>query len=306
MTALRHVARAAQTAYPGRTPRRLQLKARMMLAGLRHRAGVAALTDMPPGSAAARQLAERPDLLGALIWPYQNAGWDAGQRIARITAHYREIDRLGPPFPFSVDERLVLADLGDRHPGTRLVLDQPRWFVREGGLTLNLFVDDFRAYSLAFSLWREAGGGLIVYIGGLQGRNSDGALDLYRDLTRAFHGIRPRDLLIECLRMLARHWGAAGIEAVSDAARHHNHPYFGASQGTKDGQDYDLIWADRGGAPIAGGSHGLPLASDRRSMEDIKPNKRSMYRQRYAFLDTLEAEMTAGLAGLTPVRFVDR
>lgn len=304
MAFLRTVLGSARTTFPGSRPATWVLRARLMQAGLRHRDRLAPMLAAPAGSSLHRQMAEQRDFLGLLIWPYQNAGWDTAERLDRVTAHHAEIDRLGPPLGFAVTERLVLADLGDIHPGAALVLDQPHWFIREGGLTLNLFVGNFRAYSLSFSFFRHDRA-LAVYIGGLQGRNDDRALDLYRDMTRSFHGIRPRDMLIECLRMLARHWGVTEIHAVSDAARHHRHPYFGALQGKQTGQDYDLIWQDRGGAPIAGGSHRLPLAAERRPIDEIKPNKRSMYRQRYAFLDTLEVGMTAGLARLTPAPVVD-
>ena len=304
MAFLRTVLGSARTTFPGTRPATWVLRARLVRAALGNRDRLAPMLAAPQGSSLCRQMAGQPDFLGALIWPYQNAGWDTAERLDRISAHHAEIDRLGPPLGFAVTERLVLADLGDIHPGAALVLDQPHWFIREGGLTLNLFVGSFRAYSLSFSFFRHDGA-LAVYIGGVQGRNDDRALDLYRDLTRAFHGIRPRDLLIECLRMLARHWGVAEIHAVSDAARHHRHPYFGALQGKQTGQDYDLIWQDRGGVPIAGGSHRLPLGAERRAIEDIKPNKRSMYRQRYAFLEALETGMTARLAGLTPVPVVD-
>jgi len=112
-------------------------------------------------------------MIGALLWPYLSASFEAEERLARIVAHYAVIDTLGPPFPFDCDERLVLVDLGEVLPGLRLVLDQPIWFLREGGLVLNLFIDSFRAFSIAFSLRREADGELTAWIGGIQGRNRD-------------------------------------------------------------------------------------------------------------------------------------
>lgn len=250
-----------------------------------------------------RIAAERPNVLvGPLVWPYLCAGWTASERLMRLHAHYRVIDRLGVPFPFSADEKLILADLTDLHSGLRIVLDQPQWFMREGGLTLNLFVGDFRAYSLAFSLG-DGAQGIDCMIGSIQGRNSDEATAIYRDLTKAAHGLRPRDLLIEVLRILCRHWQVSRLLAVRDSERHHRHPFFGGKAVAP--QDYDAIWQDRGGHLADEYFYELPIVSERRADEDIKPNKRSLYRRRYRFLDQLEADIPAGLAVAQPVQFRD-
>ncbi|TCM78969.1 VirK/YbjX family protein [Rhodovulum steppense] len=303
MSSLLIVRRTAQELFPGHSPAQVTLRAKMLLAAARRRSSLRPLLNAAPGSCAHILIAERPEMLGALLWPYQNATWPAAKRFDRILAHCREIDRLGPPFPFSTGERLVLADLGAHHPGCRLVLDQPKWFMREGGLTLNLFVDSFRAYSLAFSLFRNGAGELCAYIGALQGRNTDNALDLYRDLTRALFGIRPRDFLIETLRMLARRFGIAELHAVSDAARHHRHPFFGAK--TIAPQDYDTVWLERGGTQVSDDTFALPVSSGRRPLDEIKAKKRSLYRQRYGFLDALEEEIAHTLPSVRPVRFPD-
>lgn len=250
-------------------------------------------------------LDERPAVvLGLLVWPYLCASWSVSERMARLTAHYRILDGFGPPFPFSVNARLILIDLSDVYPGLRIVLDQPQWFIREGGLTLNLFVDDFRAYSLAFSLSDHPDGGIDCLIGSLQGRSTDEAMDLYRDLTKATHGLRPRDLLIEICRILCRHWQVRRLMGVRDAQRHHRHAFFGAK--TMAPQDYDAIWQDRGGVPEDDGFYRLPIDSERRADEEIKPNKRSLYRRRYRFLDMLESELPKHLLAATPVVFADR
>ena len=283
----------------------LKLRLRVYLAALTNRRQFSALAqDASPALQLMAQ--ERPAVLaGPLVWPYLCADWDADERLRRIQAHYRIVDRLGAPFPFSADERLVLAELDETYPGLRIVLDQPKWFMREGGLTLNLFVDDFRAYSLAFSFSDSADGqGIDCLIGAIQGRNTDEAADLYRDLTKAAHGLRPRDFLIELCRILCRHWNVQNLLAVRDSERHHRHPFFGGKKIAP--QDYDAIWQDRGGALADRHFYHLPIESERRDENDIKPNKRSLYRRRYKFLDELETEIPLTLPKLAPVRFADR
>lgn len=283
----------------------LKLRLRVRLAALANRRRFADLARQP--SPSLQMIAdERPAVLaGPLVWPYLCAAWDADARLQHLQAHYRILDELGAPFPFSADERLVLADLDETYPGLRIVLDQPKWFMREGGLTLNLFVNDFRAYSLAFSFSDSAGGqGIDCLIGAIQGRNTEEAADLYRDLTKAAHGLRPRDFLIEICRILCRHWDVQNLLAVRDSERHHRHPFFKDKKIAP--QNYDAIWQDRGGELADAHFYRLPIASERRDESDIKPNKRSLYRRRYRFLDELETNIPRALPQLAPVSFADR
>lgn len=294
---------ASGRAFPGWSPSRVLGRARMVAGALRAMPVWRKMLTGSPSASARTLLAERPEVLGAAIWPYQNATWNARTRLRRIAEHCLAVDSLGDPFVFSTQERIVLADLGARHPDFRLVMDQPIWFMREGGLTLNLFVGSFRAFSIAFSFQRDPDGDLSVYVGAIQGRRTEDALDLYRTLTRSLHGIRPRDFLLECLRMLCRAVGVERLEAVSDAARQHNHAYFG---GSKDiASDYDTIWTERGGIRTSPGTFEIPVQGVRRPLDEVKANKRSLYRQRYEFLDELEAEIARTLPTLRPVVFAD-
>lgn len=299
------VLRAVKDVAPAGQPGSAKLRLKLGMAAARHAPALAGLAGTR-SPALRRMMRDRPQALaGPLIWPYLCAAWDADERMRRIAAHYRAVDDLGAPFPFAADERLVLADLSGLYPDFRIVLDQPPWFMREGGLTISLFVGDFRAYSLAFSLGASAEGtGTDCLIGAIQGRNDDEAADLYRDLTKAAHGLRPRDLLIEICRILCRHWQVRALFGVADAHRHHRHPFFGTK--TMALQDYDAIWRDRGGAPENDHFFRLPLQSERRADDEIKPNKRSLYRRRYRFLDRLEDEIPANLPSLAPQRFADR
>lgn len=256
----------------------------------------------PPGSALGRLLAQRPETIGAAAWPFQCLEWDAAQRLARIRGHFAAIDRLGPPLGFAADERLVLFDAGELQKGVRIVLDQPPWFMREGQLTLNIFHREFRAFSLAFSLW-DAGDGLETVIGAVQGRSSPHALALYREITKNFHGMRPRDLLIDLFRMLCRELGVRTILAVSDACRIHRSPYFGTAKGAQILADYDEIWEERGGRRVSQAFFELPVAAPQRDIDEVPPKKRAMYRKRYEMLSRIEAELRGRFRDLEPVRF---
>lgn len=126
-----------------------------------------------------------------------------------------------------------------------LVLDRAAWLAREGLLTLSLFKNEYRAFTVSFSLlgFPES----ELFIGGLQGRQSDQALSLYRDLTKDFDGMRPRDFMLEMLRLVAIRIGIRHIYAVADDHKIWRHEYFGSKQ--MPGLSYDDVWLERGGHP---------------------------------------------------------
>lgn len=294
---------SARDIFPGATPGNLVWRARFLSAGLRERALAGQMLHAPEGSALQRILRERPQTMGVLIWPYQCASWDRPERLRRVLGHYAVVDRLGAPFGFSTEERLVLADLGEVHEGLMIVLDQPKWFLREGGFAINLFVGNFRAFSIAFSLCDAADGRRTATIGGLQGRRRDDILDLYREMTKTMFGLRPRDLLIEAFRILCRYMKVDDLKAVAEASRFQNHPYF--RKKPKLSQNYDEVWEDRGGVRSSPDFYDIPIAPDRRDLSDVKPNKRPMYRRRFEFIDELETRMMRDIPDLKPVQFVD-
>ena len=156
---------------------------------------------------------------------------------------------MGQPLDFPVDGQLRLLDLNDIRAGFHVVLDQPRWFMREGQFAINLFLNETRLYSLVFSLFRD-GEVSAAFVGAIQGRDIEGILDEYRNLTKAAHGMRPRDLLIELFRMFGETIGLKHILAVSDEHRQHRSNYYGKNALSKLSGDYNEIWQNRGGTRI--------------------------------------------------------
>lgn len=290
-----------QAAFKGKSLSVYRFKLKMFAAGVRHRDAVKGIQSAAPGTALQRALSERLQLMGLLVWPYQCATWDAKTRLARFQAHYAEVDRIGAPLNFATEDKVVLTTLDEMFPGLRVVLHQPLWLMREGGLTISLFENDMLLFSLTFSLFQDESGNRCALIGGCQGRNVDGIMDTYRDMTKALHGLRPRDFLMECFGILCRTINVKLTYAVSDKERHRRHPFF--NQQGDFPQDYDVAWQERGGVATADGLFKFPENPARRDIEDIKPKKRSLYRKRYAFLEELEARITKDFATLTPIQF---
>lgn len=242
------------------------------------------------------------DCIGVVQWPYLSRCWEAPQRLEVVASHF---EVLAGQFPALLllgrDESLTLCELSSHSPGCRLVLDRPIWFKREGELVLNLFQSDLRVASLAFSLCRSQGE-VCLFIGAVQGIHkgidSETSLAIYRDLTKDFEGLRPRSLLLEGLKCLARTLGVAHLYAVSDACRHHRHTYFGSDKGQDLAANYDVIWLEHGAiASHHADFFALPLAAAQRAEQDIPAKKRAMYRRRQALLDNVFARLQAALPG---------
>lgn len=242
------------------------------------------------------------DCIGVVQWPYLSKCWEAPHRLEVVASHF---EVLAGQFPALLllgrDESLTLCELASYSPGCRLVLDRPIWFKREGELVLNLFQGDLRVASLAFTLCRDQGG-LSMFIGAVQGIHkgidSETSLAIYRDLTKDFEGLRPRSLLLEALKCLARMLGVAHLYAVSDACRHHRHPYFGSDKAQDLAANYDVIWQENGAtASNRDDFFTVPLAPAQRAEQDIPAKKRAMYRRRQALLDDVFIRLQAALPG---------
>ena len=268
-----------------------RLRSKFVRSALRHGQAASRLQQATAHSPLGKLIQEWPDTVGYLLWPYQCAAWNASERLARIEEHLAVLHKL-PGLQLAPEDKLILADLESISPDVCLVIDRAKWLSREGLLTLSLFKGDFRAFTMSFSLfnWPE----LEIFIGGIQGRQGEDVLSLYRDLTKDFHGTRPRDFLLEAMRLFAISIGAKHIYAVAEAYKISRHDYFGR-RGAH-GLFYDEIWQERGGVKVAGTHFELPLAGTRRDLDEIPSKKRSMYRRRYEMLDEIGASMPTDLA----------
>ena len=249
------------------------------------------LIDAPQETPLGKLMHYRPETIGAVIWPYQCSGWNAKTRIARIRDHYSVVERIGGMLDFAVDGRIPLLDLDEIREGFRVIVDQPVWFMREGQLAINLFLGDTRIYTLAFSFFQSENG-ISAFIGAIQGRDIDGVLTNYRELTKASHGMRPRDLLFETFRMFCSELGVSQILAVSDEYRHHRYQnYFGRATRETFSSNYDEIWTDRGGVRSNPMFFQLEVDEKRRDLTEVPAKKRSMYRRRYEMLGRISCQM---------------
>ncbi len=272
---------------------------RFAFAAKRHATAFAPLLAASPDSVMGQLVDDRPEILSFLRAPYLCAGWSVDERLSRFNAHIAAL-AAHPPLNFPISQSIEFMQLPEIGATIHVIVDKPMWFHREGALAINLFDGNTRLFTLVFA-FEPSPIGLRALIGGIQGRNFDDALDRYRDLTKAAHGIRPRDLIIELFRLICTQASVAEILAISDRGRHNRHRYFGQDVMRPLALNYDEIWRDRGGVVADNWFYRLPLRGERRSDADVSAKKRGMYRQRYAMLDVIEARMDEAWRNMAPV-----
>jgi len=153
---------------------------------------------------------------------------------------------------------------------------------RESGATL---------FSLTFSIVSCEAGRCEILIGGLQGNRQANDKDLIISLTRQWHGLRPRALLVFALHQLAAGWNVTRVRAVSDAT----HVYRRWKNGKPLAFCHDDWWREAGGHLAEDGLFDLPERFVPRDLATIKANKRSMYRHRYEMLEDVGGQIFASL-----------
>jgi uncharacterized protein VirK/YbjX len=237
-----------------------------------------------------------PEILGIVLTKYVAANWDTSTRVARLVNHHRTVAQIGGVIDFAPGNLVELIELAPIDLRYRITLDQPRWLLREGSLIISLWDGVDRIFHLGFCLSTE-NGERVCYIGSLQGRSETDIhnytidiLNRYRLFTKAACGMRPRDFLVEVLKMFCRALDINEIRAVSDF----NRPPRRIITDVK--LPYDEIWIERGGKRGDNGFFILPVTAGRRDVTDVAAKKRALYVKRYSMLDVVEAKLIAALS----------
>jgi uncharacterized protein VirK/YbjX len=275
--------------HPGLSKNSMKHQVILMARTLLYLADIRKWYDISDNPLLTQALKRFPLMSGAMYWPYINYNWPMARRLAAIDQHYRMLDGSAAIIAHATFEEIELAGL-EEYAGLRVVLDKAMWFLREGEIVLNLFVQDQRFYSIAFTLSMDSGQPLLM-VGALQGSNVETAQEVYRDITHALHGMRPRDFLMAALKMLCGELGIRRIWAVSSDNRQHNSPYFGTSHKEKVLVAYNEVWLENGGTLLDNGFYEIPAAVKYKDMNEIATRKRAAYRRRYQMLDKLALDI---------------
>jgi len=146
-------------------------------------------------------------------------------------------------------------------------------------------------YQIVFWTDPDKNGEITLKIGALQG--SPGGLDIVRDLTKHFLGYRPKNLILQALRVVACHMGIGRIYAVS------NYGYYANNHIRLDRKlkiSLDEFWQETGGKECGDPRFfELPVVEPRKNLDEVQSQKRNLYRKRFAAIDAIDANIKQSL-----------
>jgi hypothetical protein len=239
-----------------------------------------------------------PRLVSKLQWPFLSSHATVDQKLGALRSHYAFFtDHLSAP----IQEAL---SLGEHWPLMQLAIDEAEAiglvlrvanYEKEGELALSLLsrVNHELMYTLTFTIVNYSPACREIVIGGLQGHDFTDHKSRVVSITRGMKGLRPKALLLFALQQAASVWSCNALRAVGNAV----HIYSSERKRKDLAADYDAFWTESGGVLASDGLFDLPLVPPVRELSEIKPNKRSTYRQRYEMLASIGEQIRFCAAG---------
>ncbi|MBZ7986544.1 DUF535 family protein [Campylobacter canadensis] len=170
-----------------------------------------------------------------------------------------------------------------RQDSIALYLNMYPRVISEGFFQLVLFYKENCLYTLSFTLLEEA-----LFISALQGATNN--KELLKEFTKDFHSIRPMNFIIFMAFVFAKSLSLKQVYAVKDKymvsnfkrnrIRNNKIVYI---------QNYDDIWKDNTKI-IKENKESFLIEYLKKDLEEIPSKKRSMYKKRYEFLDSIRID----------------
>lgn len=243
-------------------------------------------------------LAERdPFVFSKLQRPYLNRKLPVAEKVKILCAHYRFASTQLPDAVFmglASAGRYCLAKIPLGNTVLEVLLCAGT-FTKEGefAVVFRNQTTNESIFTLSFTVVRWDDEVRELYVGGLQGHRFADEKAKTVSITRGMFGMRPKAFVLFVLQQTAIRWGANSLRCVSDDM----HIYRSWQKRRALKAEYDSFWEESGGVRSEDGLFTLPVTPIVRDIASLKANKRSMYRQRYAMLDAIAADISVALSG---------
>ena len=296
---LRKLRSAAALIHPRTSPWCLCKRIKYYARGLAFPAATAEWFKILQNPALAVVVRHSPKLYQKLQRPYLTSHFHTPQRLQSLRHHYQfVVSHLAPGLLREIHSVAgkCLAALPAEGAGRHQLRLAASRLDKEGELAITLQnPEGLVMFTLTFSITRCEAGHREILIGGLQGNQSANDRDLIIVLTRRWHGLRPKALLLFAIQQLAALWGVTRVRAVGD----NTHIYRHWRQRKHLASSYDEWWLEAGGHLAGDGLFDLPARFVPRDIAALKTNKRPVYRRRYLMLAGLADQFAISL-GLPP------
>ncbi|OAN13283.1 hypothetical protein A3K86_16645 [Photobacterium jeanii] len=233
-----------------------------------------------------------PRIIEKPLRSFLNTQFSSRDRIHLIVEHYDRLCQLVSLQQLEniYTQRFSVAQFECREIPFDLTLSYENFHEREGELTLALRQNDQRIYSAPVTLGTDEKRQPCLYLGTVQGSRDKN--EITKSLTRGCHGLRPKSLMIEYVKIMARHFGCENIYAVSNS-----HHVYQSKRKTQSRRSFDLdsLITEHGGEAYNAAWSIMTSQSVRHDFADVVSRKRKMYRLRYEFIDDLEQQVQTNL-----------
>lgn len=281
----------AKKTYPACSLKSILKRVRLVCLAMRHRSK---LIDFQ-SRLAAINLSITPRMLGVVDWPYIHNGWTCQARLDAIAIHHELLFEKKPTLININSSNQLVVDLNEISKGVHVSIDKASWFSREGEFVVNLFKEDLRVASIALALGADKEQ-IVAYIGAVQGLHAgvpkQESLNIFKQLTKDFSGLRPKSLLLEIVKIIAKNMDVDRLLGIRDECRHHRHPYFKGEKTLSFKTDYNSFWKEHKGVlDKLDGFYQIPLTLNIKDLSTVVSKKRSQCRKRNEILASLSANM---------------
>lgn len=156
---------------------------------------------------------------------------------------------------------------------------------KEGFLSLYLYYEDAMIYHFNFRFDYNKSGVPSLYVGTLQG--SKEGLDSTRALTKKLFGYRPKNFILYLMRIFVQTLGIHDLYVITDEGFYSNSHILRGNRHKL--TNFNAFWKDEGAVTTADEQWymALPIEEKRRKYDEIKSQKRNLFRKRYLLMDTI-------------------
>ena len=217
------------------------------------------------------------------------------ERMALVCEHYRYLSEIMKPEAFMQvcchnsrpRYRVWEGDFEGQHIWAELLMKAGQR--KEGCLSVAIKYEGKDFYQMIFWINKDRNGNEAMYIGAMQGPNTEESRDVIKRMTKWAYGYRTKNLILYMTQAVARALGLKKIYAVS------NYGYYANNHVRADRKlktNFGDFWLEAGGKETEDERfYELPLVEPRKTMEEVPTRKRAVYRRRFAFLDEVDAEI---------------
>lgn len=287
-----NVSEIAVLNYPNSLRRRIKFFLRVLLYGKQCLKKIEAAFNHPKLN---RIIVENPSQYTKIFRPYLHRGLKINERIASIHNHHVFIKKEWSATLINAvyhEKRMPLAEIFFDEKSHFYIVLEPCGGTRyenEGEILISLFCHE-KIISICFNFSINENGERGIFISSMQGSSNKHFSELnniIKDFTKKTGGMRPHMFLIFALTIIASQYDLKEILALKTNS-HIKRKRIKANM--------DAFWADFGGKSINETVYSLPITYERKSIESVRTNKRSMYKYRYQVLDNVEQQIRQALS----------